>query len=95
MRATEEVKRGAVGGQADMFPFVRTYFQTIATATVAKSALEARALGYLRPADVVIRTRTKCCTSRSAQARALAEAATGRRCPRAIPGRRARPASRR
>ena len=41
-------RRGANGSQIDQFPFIRTYFQTIATATVAKSALEAKELGYLR-----------------------------------------------
>ncbi|HEY5310068.1 MAG TPA: 3-hydroxyacyl-CoA dehydrogenase/enoyl-CoA hydratase family protein, partial [Casimicrobiaceae bacterium] len=54
VRAADEVKRGANGSQLDQFPFLRTYFQTIATATVAKSALEAKELGYLRPADVVV-----------------------------------------
>jgi 3-hydroxyacyl-CoA dehydrogenase len=54
VRAAEEVKRGANGSQIDQLPFLRTYFQTIATATVAKSALEAKELGYLRPADVVV-----------------------------------------
>ena len=75
VRATEEVKRGAVGGQADMFPFVRTYFQTIATATVAKSALEARALGFLRPSDVVIQNAYEVLHVAIGQARALADAA--------------------
>ncbi|MEO5764607.1 MAG: 3-hydroxyacyl-CoA dehydrogenase NAD-binding domain-containing protein, partial [Casimicrobiaceae bacterium] len=74
VRATEEVKRGAVGGQADMFPFVRTYFQTVATATVAKSALEARALGFLRPADVVVMNTHEVLHVAIAQARALADA---------------------
>ena len=54
VRATREVARGAVGGQADHFPFVRTYFQTIAMATVAKSALHAKELGFLRSADAVV-----------------------------------------
>ncbi|MET0204245.1 MAG: 3-hydroxyacyl-CoA dehydrogenase NAD-binding domain-containing protein [Casimicrobiaceae bacterium] len=75
VRATEEVKRGAVGGQADMFPFVRTYFQTIATATVAKSALDARALGFLRPADIVIQNTYEVLHVAIDEARALAEAA--------------------
>jgi 3-hydroxyacyl-CoA dehydrogenase len=53
-RAAQEVARGANGSQLDPFPFVRTYFQQVAMATVGKSALEAKELGYLRPADVVI-----------------------------------------
>jgi len=74
VRAADEVKRGAAGGQLDMFPFVRTYFQTIATATVAKSALEAKALGYLRPADVVIPNAYELLHVATGQARALADA---------------------
>jgi 3-hydroxyacyl-CoA dehydrogenase len=54
VRATREAARGAVGGQADHFPFLRSYFQTIAMATVSKSALHAKELGYLRPADAVV-----------------------------------------
>ena len=54
VRAAQEVARGANGSQLDPFPFVRTYFQQVAMATVSRSALEARELGYLRPADVVI-----------------------------------------
>ena len=36
VRAAEEVRRGANGSQLDLFPFIRTYFQTVATATVAQ-----------------------------------------------------------
>src|ERR1700693_1458471 len=49
VRAAREVARGASGGQLDLFPFLRTYFQQAALATVAKSALDAKDLGYLRP----------------------------------------------
>jgi 3-hydroxyacyl-CoA dehydrogenase len=54
LRAALEVRRGANGGQIDLFPFLRTYFQNVAKATVSKSALHARELGYLQPADVVV-----------------------------------------
>ena len=54
VRAAQEAARGANGSQLDQFPFLRTYFQQVATATVSKSALDARDLGYLRPSDVVI-----------------------------------------
>jgi 3-hydroxyacyl-CoA dehydrogenase len=74
IRAAEEVKRGANGSQIDQFPFLRTYFQTIATATVAKSALDAKELGYLRPADIVIQNANELLYVAMAQARALAEA---------------------
>jgi 3-hydroxyacyl-CoA dehydrogenase len=59
----------------DQFPFLRTYFQTIAKATVAKSALEAKELGYLRPADVVVFHPHELLFVAHAQARALADAA--------------------
>jgi 3-hydroxyacyl-CoA dehydrogenase len=73
VRAAEEVRRGANGSQLDQFPFLRTYFQTIATATVAKSALEAKELGYLRPADVVVMNPYELLHVAKVQAKALAE----------------------
>jgi 3-hydroxyacyl-CoA dehydrogenase len=54
VRAAQEVARGATGSQLDPLPFVRTYFQQAAMATVSRSALDARDLGYLRPSDVVV-----------------------------------------
>jgi 3-hydroxyacyl-CoA dehydrogenase len=74
VRAAEEVRRGAAGSQLDELPFIRSYFQTIATATVAKSALEAKALGYLRPADVVVMHAHEVLYVAQAQVRAMAEA---------------------
>ena len=74
LRAADAVKQGPTGGQADQFPFVRAYFQTIATATVAKSAFEARALGFLRPADVVVAHPHEILHVAIGQARALADA---------------------
>jgi 3-hydroxyacyl-CoA dehydrogenase len=73
VRAAREVARGAAGGQADHFPFLRTYFQNIATARVSRSALEAKDLGYLRPADVVVFNPYELLHVAKAQARALAE----------------------
>jgi 3-hydroxyacyl-CoA dehydrogenase len=74
VRSAEEVKRGAVGGPLDLFPFLRTYFQQVAMATVAKSALEAKALGYLRPADVVVVNPYELLHVARGEARALADA---------------------
>ena len=74
VRAAEEVRRGANGSQIDPFPFIRTYFQTIATATVSKSALEAKELGYLRPADIVVMNPYELLHVAKVEARALAEA---------------------
>jgi len=75
VRAANDVKRGPIGSQLDMFPFLRSYFQTIATATVAKSALEAKDLGYLRDADVVVMNSDEVLYVARTEARALAESA--------------------
>ena len=74
VRAAEAVKQGPTGGQADQFPFLRAAFQTIATATVAKSALEARSLGYLKPSDVVVMHPHEILHVAIGEARALADA---------------------
>ena len=78
------------------FPFLRTYFQTIAMAKVAKSALEAHELGYLR---AVRRrrhaSRTSCCTSPRRRRARWPMPATGRRCRARKSRSPARPASRR
>jgi 3-hydroxyacyl-CoA dehydrogenase len=73
LRAADESKRGAVGSQLDMFPFLRTYFQAVATATFSRSALEAKEIGYLRAADVVVPHPREILHVAKAQARALAE----------------------
>jgi 3-hydroxyacyl-CoA dehydrogenase len=75
VRAVQEVARGANGSQLDQFPFLRTYFQQVATATVSKSALDAKDLGYLRPADVVIFNPYELLWVAKAQVRALSEGA--------------------
>ena len=72
LRAAEESRRGAVGSQLDMFPPLRAYFQTVATATVAKSALEAKELGFLRPSDIVVMNAYELLHVAKTQARALA-----------------------
>ena len=74
LRAVAESARGAVGGQMDQFPFIRTYFQSIAMAKVSRSAADAKDMGYLRPADVVVFNAHELLYVAKAQARALAEA---------------------
>ncbi len=49
VRALDSIPPGVT--EADPFPFVRRAFETIATAKVATSAAEARALGFLREED--------------------------------------------
>jgi 3-hydroxyacyl-CoA dehydrogenase len=56
------LKEGAVraaaaaraAGGSDLVPFLRTWFQNAAMATVSKSALEARAMGYLLDSDTIV-----------------------------------------
>jgi len=74
VRAAEEMKRGAAGSQIDVLPFIRAYFQTIAMATVSRSAQQARELGFLRPADVVVMNAWELLHIAKGQARALADA---------------------
>jgi 3-hydroxyacyl-CoA dehydrogenase len=74
LRAHLESRRGAAGSQIDMLPVLRTYFQQVATATVSRSALDAKDLGYLRPADVVVANGWEVLHVAKAQARALADA---------------------
>jgi len=86
LRAAEAVKHAPTGGQADQFPFLRAAFQTIAQATVAKSAIEAKALGFLRPADVVTMHPLEILHVAIGQARSLADASyRPPLAPRAIP----------
>jgi 3-hydroxyacyl-CoA dehydrogenase len=75
LRAAHDAQRGAAGGQLDQFPFVRTAFETVARATVAKSALDAKALGFLRPADIIVPHPHELLHVAIEQARALAEGA--------------------
>ncbi|MCC7327960.1 MAG: 3-hydroxyacyl-CoA dehydrogenase/enoyl-CoA hydratase family protein [Burkholderiales bacterium] len=74
VRAANEVRRGANGSQIDQLPFIRSYFQTIAMATVAKSALDAKDLGYLRPSDVVVMNAQELLHVAIGEARSLADA---------------------
>jgi 3-hydroxyacyl-CoA dehydrogenase len=74
LRAHQESRRGAPGSQIDMLPVLRTYFQQVATAAVSRSAHEAKELGYLKPADVVVPNAWEVLHVAKAQARAMAEA---------------------
>ncbi|MFI4925819.1 MAG: enoyl-CoA hydratase/isomerase family protein, partial [Vicinamibacteria bacterium] len=74
LRAADAVRNAPTGGQADHFPFLRAGFETLAKATVARSALEAKALGYLRATDVVVMHPHEILHVALGQARALADA---------------------
>ncbi|MDE2389871.1 MAG: enoyl-CoA hydratase/isomerase family protein, partial [Betaproteobacteria bacterium] len=68
MRAAQNAKDG------DPFPQLKHYFQTVAMAELAKSAEQAKELGYLRRADTVVMHRFELLHVAKAQALALAEA---------------------
>lgn len=68
MRAAQSAKDG------DPFPHLKYYFQTVAMAELAKSAEQAKELGYLRFADTVVMHRFELLHAAKAQASALAEA---------------------
>src|SRR5262249_48121417 len=53
LRIAEEAKGG------DLFVFLRRHFQTVAMATVGKSAEHARELGYLRATDRIVANRAE------------------------------------
>jgi len=79
-RAVEDAKGG------DTLPFLRRYFEAVATAQVGKSAEHARELGYLRATDRIVMNRFELLYIAKQEARAMAEA--GYRPPlrsRAIP----------
>ncbi|ATE61284.1 3-hydroxyacyl-CoA dehydrogenase/enoyl-CoA hydratase family protein [Thauera sinica] len=62
----------AAGG--DVFPYIQNAFQTIAMATVAKSALEAVQLGFARAGDDIVFNAAELLYVAIRRARALAEA---------------------
>ena len=62
----------AQGG--DPFPFLRRYFQTVALASVGKSAEQARELGYLKAADWIVMNRSELLYVAKSKLTALAEA---------------------
>jgi 3-hydroxyacyl-CoA dehydrogenase len=62
----------AAGG--DVFPFIQNSFQNVAMATVSKSALEARTLGYVKHADDILFNADELLYVAIRRARALAEA---------------------
>ncbi|MBN9127465.1 MAG: 3-hydroxyacyl-CoA dehydrogenase, partial [Nitrosospira sp.] len=68
LRASQEAKEG------DPFPLLKNYFQNVATAKLAKSAEQAKEIGYLRQADTVVMNRFELLYVARAQALALAEA---------------------
>ncbi|MDP1872424.1 MAG: 3-hydroxyacyl-CoA dehydrogenase/enoyl-CoA hydratase family protein [Gallionella sp.] len=71
MRASSESQRFASDDRVDVFPFVRRYFQQIALGTVARSAEQAREMGYLRASDRIVMNRFELLHVAQQEARAL------------------------
>jgi 3-hydroxyacyl-CoA dehydrogenase len=67
-RAAQDARGG------DIFPFLKDYFQNIATAQVGKSAEHSRALGFLRASDRVVMNRFELLHGAKAELVALHEA---------------------
>ncbi|MBI4190837.1 MAG: 3-hydroxyacyl-CoA dehydrogenase [Betaproteobacteria bacterium] len=68
LRGAQEAKGG------DPFPFLRRYFEAVATAQVSRSAEHAREIGYLRATDRIVMNRFELLAIAKAEARTLAEA---------------------
>jgi 3-hydroxyacyl-CoA dehydrogenase len=67
LRASEEAKGN------DVFPFLQKRFQTIAMASVAKSAEHAKELGLLRDSDVIVMNHAELLYVAKSEARGLAD----------------------
>lgn len=68
LRATQNTSEG------DFFTPLKNYFKIVATAQVARSAEQAKELGYLRQADQIVMNRFELLHAAKMQASALAEA---------------------
>ena len=68
MRAAADAKGG------DAFPFLKNYFQNVATAQVGKSAEHSRELGFLRPSDRIVMNRFELLHAAKAELAAMSEA---------------------
>jgi 3-hydroxyacyl-CoA dehydrogenase len=71
MRASIEAQRFSNDTRADVFQFLRRYFQNIAMGEVAKSAEMAREMGYLKQSDRIVLNRFELLHVAKEEARAL------------------------
>jgi 3-hydroxyacyl-CoA dehydrogenase len=71
LRAAQEAQRFANENRVDIFPFLRRYFQNIATGEVSKSAELAREMGYLRQSDRIVLNRFELLHIAKEEAKAL------------------------
>ena len=79
-RAAEEQ---AVAPDANLLDFLKKYFQAAGTAQVAKSALEAQAMGYLLPSDTIVFNIHELLYTAVREAKAMSD--SGYRAPRKVP----------
>lgn len=80
---------GLRGDDAATFEALKKNFEAIAMAKVSTSAADARALGFLRPADVITMNRARLLTDASLRAKAIADAGYSTPLPRtdiSVPG---------
>ncbi len=82
--ALRAAQAAQAAGMTDVFPFIRNWFTNAAMAKVATSAHEARAMGYLLPADTIVFNRHELLWTAIGEAFALH--ATGWRPPLAPKG---------
>lgn len=52
--ALRAAQAAQAAGSTDVFPFMKSWFLNVAMANVSKSALEAKAMGYLRATDTIV-----------------------------------------
>jgi 3-hydroxyacyl-CoA dehydrogenase len=76
-RASEEQQMAT---DANLFDFMKKYFMAAATAQVSRSAIEAQAMGYLLPDDLIVFNRYELLLTAVKQARAMFD--LGYRAPR-------------
>jgi len=82
--ALRAARAAQAAGMTDVFPFVRNWFTNAAMANVSKSALEAKAMGYLLPGDTIVFNRHELLWT--AIGEAFAMSATGYRPPLKVKG---------
>lgn len=74
IEAGSSIRPDARGEGVEIFEALKKNFETIAKATVSTSAVEARNLGFLRPADLITMNRERLLTDAATKAVSLAEA---------------------
>jgi len=74
VEAGTSIRPDARGEGVEIFEALKKNFETIAKATVSTSAVEARALGFLKPSDAITMNRERLVTDAALRAAALADA---------------------